>query len=129
MEYNMNEYEYDQKQQMHSILDNGLNKLRQSFDKGSVTSQSMTSSRQSPSIRKKSQLRQVLEEMKSNTSSVAQYNEDTQFGYFNPSAQNSNTKNESSVTSTYDFPGESPMKTQGKTKRQQMQSELDLLQK
>ncbi|CAI2364514.1 unnamed protein product [Moneuplotes crassus] len=130
MAYKMNDYDFDTKQQMHSILDSGMNKLRQSFDRSSNASQSMASSRQSPSLRKKSQIRQVLDDMKSNaSSSIANYNDDTQYGFYNMPSQNTNPKNETSMLSNIDFPAESPMKKEIKSKRMKMQSELDLLQR
>lgn len=132
MAYKLSEYEQDQKQQMHSILDNGFNMIDRS-----MTSQSMSSSRQSPSMRKKSEIRRVLDEMKSNASSVGTYNDDTQYGYYNLASLDSQIRHDTSVSSNYNLqnqseylkPALSPMKKQINNKKLEMQNELEMLQK
>lgn len=64
------EFNYNNEQNMHSILDEGFNAMRRSFDR------SMSSSKPSPAPRKKSQLRKVLDELKSNHSSIGAYSEE-----------------------------------------------------
>jgi hypothetical protein len=129
MAYNMSEYEQDQKQQMHSILDNGLNQMRQSSDRNSMSNQSMSSSRHSPSLRKKSEIRRVLDEMKSNASSVGTYNDDTHNGYYNLAPLESQNRNDTFNSSNYNAPLESPMKRETNSKKLEMQNELEMLQK
>lgn len=126
MAYKMEDYDNDRNQQMHSILDRGFNNLRQSFERSS--NYSVNSSRQSPSLRKKSQIRQVLDDMKSNASSMGTYNEDG-YGHYNPHMISGQFKENSSINSNMNIPTESPMKTEIKNKRAEMQNELTLLQK
>jgi hypothetical protein len=128
MAYKLADFENDQKQQMHSILDRGFNNMRQSFDRGSNSNHSMSSSRQSPSLRKKSELRRVLDEMKSETSSVASYADNVQYGFYNQVLQNAAPHNNYSH-SNVNIPPESPLKKERVEKKAEMQNEIALLQK
>ena len=83
--------------------------MRKSFDRTSNTSKSV-SSRQSPSIRKKSELRKLLDEVKSIPSSVGNYSEDVNYGAFNQSMHAPNFQNNSSVGTNLSMPQESPLK-------------------
>lgn len=78
----MHDYPHNNpEQQMHNILDESINAMRRSFDKSSTGNRSNASSRQSPAIRKKSQLRKMLDDMKSNHSSIGTYSEDLGYSY------------------------------------------------
>ena len=88
MEY-ANNYHKEQEQHMHSILDKGFNAMRRSFDKSSNGGRSASSSRPSSAIRKKSQLRKVLDDFKSNNSSIGTYSEDLGYKYSEHTMQNS----------------------------------------
>jgi hypothetical protein len=124
MAYKKEKYNFENNQQMHSILDRGFNNLRQSFDRKSSANNSVCSSRQSPSLRRKSDLRKVLDEMKSSSSRIETY-EEPQYGYSNNMAQYIN----SSVSSVENRPMESPLKRQNRQKKVEMMGELDLLQR
>lgn len=124
MAYKKENYNFQNNQQMHSILDRGFNNLRQSFERKSSSNHSVCSSRQSPSLRRKSDLRKVLDEMKSSSSRIDTY-EEPQYGYSNNLAQYTN----SSVSSVDNKPMESPLKRENREKRAVMMGDLDLLQR
>jgi len=122
----MEDYNVNQKEQMHNILDRGFNNLRQSFDKCSSTNRSMSSSQQSPSVRKKSQLRRVLDDMKLSSSRIDTYTEEPHYNINDQTS--SRIQHNMSMSSMGNQPHESPLRQGIKNKRAEMQNELSMLQ-
>jgi hypothetical protein len=128
MEYSQNHYPNDQEQQMHSILEEGFNNMRRSYDRSSNAGRSVSSSKPSPATRKKSQLRRVLDELKSNHSSIGTYSEDIGYKYNDHTMQSVQYSNIMPDRSGSGMPEESPMKTTHVEKYTEMQNELAMLQ-